>query len=328
MKKKFRQLLVPFYARLRDLKPPGFLGADLFDVLRLLFKDIFSPRFTTMASSIAYNFFFSVIPMMILLFMLVPYLPIKGLEKEILTYAADYVPQGSMDLVKKLVKDAFRKMGAKLIALNVLAILLSSVRGIMALMRGFRRYEHEYQKRNIFKVYGKAFLLMTILFVFLILSTIILNVGDYLIDFGKKYIYIKGIDVFFLRILNYAITYTLLLLSITMTYIFGSDSRKRWEFFSPGSVVASVLLLLTMFLLNYYFSHIGSYNKIYGSLLAVVVLMLWFYYIGVVLLVGNALNHAIDRVLLKKEAMNKRKNMDVEKILPVKKENYYKSVNS
>lgn len=307
MKKIIRKKLVPIYASLRDVVPPGFHGAGLYDVLRLFFRDVFSPRFNTIASSVAYNFFFSIVPMMILLFMLVPYIPIKNLQKLILDYAETYVPEGSMNLVEKLVKDAFRKMSAKWIVLNVVLIVFSSVRGILALMRGFRRTEKEHLRINILKLYGKAFSLLIILFVFLILSTVVLNVGDYLIDYGKKYIYIKGLDVFFLRILNYVITFFLLLFSITMVYFFGSDSRERWKFFSPGSVVAAVLLLLTMFGLNYYFSHFANYNKIYGSLLAVVVLILWFYYIGIVLLIGNSLNHSIDRVLdIKEHKMDRR----------------------
>lgn len=289
------------YIFLRKVKLPGCKGVGLYDIARFFFRDIFSPRFNTMAASIAYNFFFSLIPMMILLFLLIPYIPIPKLKQQILNYAAQNIPNISMNLVSKLVNDVFKKMGLEWIVVNIVLILFSSLRGILALMRAFQRPDKPNLRQNIFSLYGRALLMLIILFVFLIMSTVVLGIGDYLIDFGTKYIKIKGIDALGLRIMNYGITFALLLFSLTMVYLLGSDSRSRWKFFSPGSVLAAGLLLLTLRLLNYYFAHFGNFNKIYGSLVAVVLLMLWFYYIGMVIIIGNSINQSIDKVLDIKE---------------------------
>ena len=297
MKRKIRSLLIPIFAALRRIKPPGFGGAGLYDVFRFWFQTLFDAHFNMMAAAIAYNFFFALFPTLILLFTLIPFLPIDNLEGEVLTFFRQNVPPESMKIVESVVKASFQKMGTGLISLNLFLAVISAMRGIIAMMNAFSEtFGAKKVRRNIFTLYGTAFLIFFILTLFLILSTVFLNIGEFLINELRRYNWLtqNGIDVILLKGTNYLITILLLIFSITTTYKLGGGS-KQYKFFSPGSITAGILLLLTLIGLHYYFANFGSFNKIYGSLGTVIVLMLWFYYIAVVLLIGNRLNHAIER---------------------------------
>ena len=297
MKRKLRNIIIPIFAALRRIKPPGFGGAGLYDVFRFWFQTLFDARFNMMAAAIAYNFFFALFPTLILLFTLIPFLPIDNLQGQILGYFRQFVPDGSMKIVESVVEASFQKAGIGLISLNIFLAFISAMRGIIAMMNAFSEtFGTKKIRRNIFKLYGRAILIFFILTLFLILSTVFLNLGEYFIHELKNYNWItkSGIDFFLLKLSNYLITILLLIFSITTTYKLGGGSKQH-KFFSPGSITAGILLLLTLIGLNYYFTNFGSFNKIYGSLGTVIVLMLWFYYIAVVLLIGNRLNHAIER---------------------------------
>lgn len=296
-KRKVRYILIPFFAALRRIRLPGFGGAGLYDVCRFWFQTLFDSRFNLMAAAIAYNFFFALFPTLILLFTLIPFLPIKDLQGEILFFFRENVPEASMEIVESVVKASFQKMGTGLISLNLFLALIASMRGIIAMMHAFSEtFVAKKTRKNIFQLYGTAFLIFFILALFLVLSTVFLNLGEFFIDKLKHYNWITktGIDFILLKASNYFLTFVLLIFSITTTYKLGGGSTQH-KFFSPGSITAGSLLLLTLIGLHYYFANFGSFNKIYGSLGTVIILMLWFYYIAVVLLIGNRLNHAIER---------------------------------
>ncbi len=304
MKRILRNILIPIFGALRRIKPPGFGGAGLYDVLRFWFQTLFDARFNMMAAAIAYNFFFALFPTLILLFTLIPFLPIDNLQVQVLAFFRNYVPAESMKIVESVVKASFQKMSLGLISVNAFLAFISAMRGIIAMMNAFSEtFGKKKQKRNIIQLYAKAILIFTILTVFLILSTVFLNFGEYMIHELRRFNWIhkNGFDFALLKGLNYLITILLLIFSITITYKLGGGS-KQYKFFSPGSIVGGVLLLLTLIGLHYYFANFGSFNKIYGSLGTVIVLMLWFYYIAVVLLIGNRLNQAIERAKRYKRA--------------------------
>jgi uncharacterized BrkB/YihY/UPF0761 family membrane protein len=80
---------------------------------------------------------------------------------------------------------------------------------------------------------------------------------------------------------------------VAFLYYLGPNTRKRGRFFSPGAVAGSILILLAVTAFRLFFAQFSNYNKVYGSLGAIMVLMVWFYWISIVLLIGFELNAAI-----------------------------------
>ncbi|MFN0201798.1 MAG: YihY/virulence factor BrkB family protein [Bacteroidia bacterium] len=295
--KLIKRNLQRIYLFLRRIKPPGFHGVGLYDVLRFLIVSLSSSRFNLMSAAMAYNFFFSLFPTLILVFLLVPYIyiPHINIKHEVTVLINQYIPRGSIPTVEPLVlRFLQKKESIWWLLLNVFLALNSSIRGIFAMMGAFSHHDGENRRKGLLRWYAVAFSIFFILVLFFLVSITILNLGEFLIDWLYQFKLIPISSKIILKGLNYLINFTLILFGVSMSYKLGSIRGKKWRFFSAGSVVGSTLLLLTLIALNYYFANFGNYNKLYGGMATVVILMLWFYYVSAVLLIGFELNVAID----------------------------------
>lgn len=308
LRKYLRRPFLNLLVSMRKWQPPGFEGAGFYDVLKFLILSLSESKFNLMAAAMAYNFFFAVFPTLILMFILIPYIPIPHLKKDVLNLIATYVPKEEMRIVTSIVNEFFQKQGSGIILLNIFLALRSATRGIIAMMGAFAQHEvGKAKRRKIWNLYGTALVIFSVLVALVLLSIIFMNVGIFLVKWLMSYRFFgNGIQPILLNLLNFAITYLLLLFSISLTYKIGSRRSKIWKFFSPGSILGGFLLLLTLFGLNYYFSNFGNYNKIYGSLGTIIILLIWFFYISIVLLIGFELNVAIDKAKIRKELFRKR----------------------
>ena len=102
-----------------------------------------------------------------------------------------------------------------------------------------------------------------------------------------------------LNTVKWIVVLSLYFFGTSLIYYYGSFTRTRLKFITPGSVVASVLSVLTCLLFSFFINHFGNYNKIYGSIGAIIVLMGWMYYNAMVLIIGFELNASIAITQLK-----------------------------
>jgi membrane protein len=96
--------------------------------------------------------------------------------------------------------------------------------------------------------------------------------------------------LFFFVVLRSIILAVALLLALAMIYRFGPDVNLKFQFISPGNVVAAALIALASIGFRFYVSKFGNYSATYGNLAAMIVLILWMYLAGIVLLVGCEIN--------------------------------------
>jgi membrane protein len=220
LRKYLRRPFLTFLISMRKLHLPGFEGAGLYDVLRFLIISLSESKFNLMAAAMAYNFFFAVFPTLILIFILIPYVPVPHLKKDVLNLIANYVPKEGMNIVTSIVNEFFQKQGSGIILLNVFLALRSATRGIIAMMGAFAQHEvGRAKRRKIWNLYGTALLIFCILVALVLLSIVFMNLGIFLIKWAMSYnVFGKGIKITLLKILNFAITYLLLLFSISLTY--------------------------------------------------------------------------------------------------------------
>jgi len=110
---------------------------------------------------------------------------------------------------------------------------------------------------------------------------------------------LMGFDVVFTwiwNVLQWPIIATLMLIVVAAIYHICPDRRyKRWRWVTPGSVFAVLMWLLVSLGFKAYVDNFGDYNKVYGSIAGVIVLMLWFYWSGMVLLLGGEINAEIEK---------------------------------
>ena len=103
-------------------------------------------------------------------------------------------------------------------------------------------------------------------------------------------------------ILRIIVLYISFQISISSIYYFAPAVHERWHFLSIGSVFAAIACILSSVGFSYYVNNFGTYNKLYGSIGVIIVLMLWFYMLSLILLVGFEMNASLD--MAKKEKLD------------------------
>lgn len=283
---------------LNRVHPPMARGAGLYDILFFFYKGMTSTRFNLAAMAMAYRFFFALFPALILVFTLIPFVPVPDLRARVLLLMSEIVPQDSLGFVYHIVDEFFAKPSPGIIYLNIGLMLFSALSGIKVMMAAFSKEENELFRRRRFLRYNfvalMIFLILLLLFSMMVASMITI---EYSIHGWENSAHPAShtVSTVLLRILYWVVLFVTSQLVMSVTYYLGPAMHRRWNFITPGSLVAGVLVLLAISGFRIFFVNFTDYNKIYGSLGAIMLLMVWFYWISIVLLIGFELNTAIDR---------------------------------
>jgi membrane protein len=285
---------------------PGFQGIPLFDVIRFFFLQAKKTGFTERASAIAFNFTMTIPPAVIFLFTLLPYLPItKEFISQMFLLIKDIVPgeKNNAGLIKFL-RDILQKPRTGLLSTGFLLAMFFSSNAIMGIMRSFDRQYIGFIKRKGLHQRWVALRLTFILFIlfFICLSVLIMQ-GAVLKWMGVK----KASLISVINDLRWLLIILLFFFSVSFIYRYAPAVHKKWKLLSPGSILATFLMIVFTAAFSWYVSNFSNYNELYGSISTVLILMLLIYFNSLVLLIGFELNVSITS--LKHEVDERKKNL-------------------
>ena len=289
---------------------PGFQGASLYSVFQFFFKGIISPKFNLYAGSLSWNFFLAIFPSLIFLFTLIAYIHIPGfnLQKSILLQMDFFLPDDAYKIVRTTVRDIISHQRSGLLSFGFLSALYFASNGVSSMMLAFDSNfnEGEKKKRNFFQKRGKSILITLGISMLILLALSVLISGNLLsVWIIKKKLINKAVMLVFVTVVQFITLSTLVFFIMSALYYFGHSAKERWKFFSPGAIVSTVLSLIATYAFSHYVDGFDSYNKLYGSIGAIIVLMLIIYFNTLCILVGFELNKSITTVV--KIAQEKRK---------------------
>jgi membrane protein len=279
-----------------NLIRPTFLGnAGLADVLVFFFQGMVHRRFTLNAMAMAYRFFFAIFPALILIFTLIPMFSIPELQGQVTDLLSAVVPSDSMGFMDRVVNEFFAKPSAGFISINIVLLLFSTMSGIKVMMNAFSKDSDHFRPRGLLHFNFIALVLLLGLLLILFGTIAVLVLQEVLVNslLQKGIIREDSFEKFLIGSAFWLLLYLALLIAVAFLYYLGPNTRKRGRFFSPGAVAGSILILLAVTAFRLFFAQFSNYNKVYGSLGAIMVLMVWFYWISIVLLIGFELNAAI-----------------------------------
>ncbi len=292
--------------------PPGFNGASLFSVSKFFFRGIISPKFNLYAGSLSWNFFLAIFPFLMFLFTLIAYLPGKEIQKAIMSQLDLVLPNDAYKVIKMTIKDIVSKQRSGLLSFGILTALYFASNGIFSMMVAFDSNfnDSEKKKSNFFKKRSKS-IVITIGLTLLVLFTLSILVGGNLASsYIIKHKFInKSFILFFVNIIQLAFMSLLILMVISSLYYYGTSAKKKWKFISSGAIFATVLSIISTYLFSNYVDELGNYNKLYGSIGAVIVLMLVIYFNTMCILLGFELNKSIDTVVKIDQEKRKKQNI-------------------
>ena len=276
---------------LKNIHPKGFQGISLYDSLNFFRKEIFSAKFNDRASSVSFKFIMAIPPSLLLFFTLIPYLPIDNIDKTITDIIALITPSPSTQkAINKIITDFYKHKKNTLLSFSLILTLYYSSNGMLGLMRQFNRALPGFKKRNMVKRRSMAIALTGLLMVSVIITAAFFIFQAWVFkNIGAKAIQKNWI----IQSVSYLIIAGMIFLTVCAVYRFGPAVKRRWKWVTPGSIVATTLIITTTLLLNWVVNNLVNYDKIYGSISTLIVFILWIFYNAQILLIGFELNVSI-----------------------------------
>ncbi len=283
-----------FMLMLKRIKLGKRYQVPLYDVLVFFLREITKPDLTMRASAITFSFFLALFPGTLFLFTLIPYIPIADLDVIILDFFSEVMPDSAFEAVKTTIADIVSKQQTGLLSFGILMALYFSTNGLNALMESFNKSYAIFESRSFLYQRAMALLLTLLEVAVLVVAVVLILGGSLAIDVLVMYGLIKASYIAILfRVMEWVIILVLIYIGVSLLYYFGPAVNRRWKFFSIGSVVATLLFVITSTAFSYYINHFGTYNKLYGSIGTLIVVMLWMNLNSLIILVGFELNAAI-----------------------------------
>jgi membrane protein len=294
---KFSEL--PIIENLLDLSKkyslPGFKGIPIYDVVVFIINESMKDDIITRANSVAFNFFISLFPALIFLFTLLPLLPITADYIAILKDSmTGILPQQAHAYLFMTIEDVASIKRGGLQSISFLFAIIFSSTGMVTLMYGFNKsYERVFKRRSYVKNRLVA-ICLTLLFVILfIISMLLIIFGKPLLDLVLDKSDLVSHSAIVMQCTKWIIVTSFLYLGVTIIYRYGSAMEERIKWINSGAILATGISIIASVIFAFFINNFGRYNEIYGSIGALIVLLLWIQINALIVLIGFELNASI-----------------------------------
>ena len=249
------------------------------------------------AAQLSYFFIFALFPLLFFLASLLGYFTQSGTEMRagLLRYLAAVVPRKASVLIRDTLDEITLASSGGKVSFGLLVALLTASFGMGAVISTLNAAYGVKESRPWWKAQALA-VGLTVALALLIISALALvlyggNIGEWAAEelaLGDAFTPIWGV-------LQWPIVLAIVLLAFALVYYFAPNVKDmRWQWITPGSVLGLALWLLVSFAFRVYLGYFDTYSAAYGSLGAVMVLLLWLYLTGVAILVGGEMNAVIE----------------------------------
>ncbi len=275
---------------------PGFYPIPLYRVAAFFAHEIHESTLLNRASSLAFNFMLAFFPATIFLFTLIPFIPINNFQGQLLNLLSTILPYNAYMAFQSTIEYIVRIHNLKLLSFGFVAALYFATSGFSNLMQAFNTSSlATKQRRSWLKRRIIAIALTVVISMLLLVAITVMIAGEAIISYLKSRIDSQGHFWYYvIAFSRWIIVIAIFFVSISLLYRYGPENKEKAKFLSTGAVMATALAVLTSMGFSYYINNFASYNKVYGSLGTLIILMLWLYLNCLIVLIGFELNASIE----------------------------------
>lgn len=298
--RKYRQLR----AILHRQTLPGFNGIPIAVILKYVWKEILRDDIMVRSNSMAYSFFLSIFPSILVILALLPYFPIDNMISEFQRNYVDLLPAEMADYLNTIIAEMTQTGKEGLLSLSLILAIFFASNGVSSMLKGFHKsYETTYKKQNILQREWRAIYLTALLGLFMVGSLAVIILAKPIL---QKWFSVDGAhntNAVLYNYLRWMISFVFYYFGISMIYRLGPAFKTKLRYFTPGATLATILSMVSSILFSLYVNNIFAYNEIYGSIGALILILVWLQLNSFILLLGYELNAsiAINRDLLAQE---------------------------
>ena len=284
----------------------------LIQVVVILYEKLTAAHAHQQASAIAFSFVLSLFPAILFLFSLIPFVAsnfqIPNFSENILMMLEEGIPKGIYDFVAPTIQDIIENRRSDVLSFGFLFAIYAATSAVVELMYSFN-LNFKYSEKRSFLYRRFIAVLLAFLFAFLMLVGVVaIIIGELVLHFLHQNRWMPDDWTYYAIVfIRYFIAFLVFYIGISYIYYVAPAIKRGWSFFSLGSTIASILTVCSTYGFSYYLSHFATYNKLYGSIGTLIALMVWFYLIAWVLLMGFALNASIQEAKIEQAIEEKQK---------------------
>jgi membrane protein len=263
------------------------------ELLARTVKEALDDNIFGMAAQLSYYFFFSLFPALLLL-AIASYFPVQTLVNDVLTTLGGFAPPEAISIITDQIKKIREAKPGGLVTFGVAAAIWSSSSAMSAVINTRNNAYDIEEGRPWWKVQLTAISLTLGVAVFILISFALVIAGPALAGKVAVWMYLGPAFEWTWKILQWPVVFALACTGIGLIYYFAPDAEQDWVWITHGSLFATTLWLIASLGFKYYVVNISSYSATYGVIGGVMVLMLWFYISGAVILLGAEMNAEIE----------------------------------
>jgi membrane protein len=297
---------------------PGFYGVPLYDAFNFFIRQLRKSGLNSRAKSISFDFAMAIPAVLICLFTVIPYMPVsRQFTKELLRITSHITPnQNSYNFVNSFLKDFLNTPRVGLLSFSFVLVIFYASNAMLSIIKTFDSAIYKQRKNTNFIRKRIKAIRLTIVVLGLLIANILLLIGQGLLfNFSMKWLKLKGSDAVWVSAVRWVLTIGLFFYSISFIYKYAPSVKKRWPTISPGSVLATFLMIATTSGFSLWVNHFNNYNKIYGSLGTILILMFLIYLNSLILLIGFELNLSITFLKAISKEENQEKSTQSEELV-------------
>lgn len=289
------------FRRFFKLRSTGYL-----ELGKRVYRKLIEAECLEHAAAMAFYVLFAIFPFFLFLATAIGYLQIPHLREYVLNSAEKMLPDQVFDLLRDNIRVLFDSRKRGLLSLGFLLALWASVKAVISMMKAMNKVYGVKEGRSFWKVRLTAvflviglFLLFPLVLVLLIFRTKIAGIIAAMFNFGN--LFRIAWDLMMVPVILF-----LLLLGVATIYFFAPDVKHTWKWITSGTVFAISSWIGASFAFAYYINHFSSYDRTYGSLGAIIILLMWLYISGFIILAGAVINSVIVHASAERKELGNR----------------------
>jgi membrane protein len=264
------------------------------EILKRTVRDTLKDDAQGLAAQLAYYFFLSLFPTLLCVIALASLFPLQDLTEEVVTLLQPVAPAEVIRIIREQMLKIADGGDTAVLSLGLLGALWSSSAAMGAIVNAMNRAYDIEESRPWWKVRVTAVLLTIGLAFFILTALTFVLAGPQLADIAARWLGLATVWAWIWKIAQWPLVFLLVTTGVGLIYYFAPDAEQEWAWITPGSVVAAALWLLGSLGFRYYVLTFTDYEATYGTVGGIIVLLLWFYLTGFVIVIGAEMNAEIE----------------------------------
>lgn len=245
-----------------------------------------------LAAQLAYYLVLAFFPFLIFLITLVG---ISKLDSITVIYGLKSIlPDNVFNLVEQTVLEIINQQRVGLLGISIAVSMWSAASGVRAVIKGINKAYDLKEKRNFISLSILSLVFTIALTLIIMIALVALVFGDLIGRYLYLWIPFPRVVRIVWNIIRYVVVVFSMVFIFATLYRYAPTRRMKWRKVFPGAVFTSIAWIIVSIAFSYYVNNISNYSRLYGSLGAVFVLMIWLYLTSITLILGAEINSELD----------------------------------